>query len=190
MSLIYNFIFPSFTIRTSFLIHKIIIQNLIFWCRALLLLQLILHTNAQRLDQRLIHRVHKILDFLFCPLSKLLTLLLELEDFDFLSILKINAGIVVDSLVWDLKYHIPAYWLMANIMLADWTCHINSCIYQLDGHRLDQSFLHFLDPVLARWLIATDRSAKFAIQLDNPLTGHIVRSLHAISFTQLKDLGT
>ena len=126
MNLINNFIFPSFTMRTPLtLICKIITQNLISQCRALLSLQPILHADTQRLDQRLTQRVHKILGFPFCLSSKLLTLPLELGGFDFLSISRINTSIAVDGLVQDLNHHIPAYQLMATVMLADWTCQIN-----------------------------------------------------------------
>ena len=100
LSLIDNFVFPSFTMRTPFtLIRKIITQNLISRCRALLSLQPILHVDARRLDQRLTQRVHEILGFPFCPSSKLLTLPLELGGFDFPSVSRINAGIAIDGLI-------------------------------------------------------------------------------------------
>lgn len=89
LNIIDSFVFPSFTTRIPFtLVCKILAQNLISKCRALLSLQPILHADAIKLDQRMTRQVHDILGFPFCPSSKLLTLPLDLGGFEFPSIVE------------------------------------------------------------------------------------------------------
>ena len=75
VDIIDSFSFPAFSFRTPFtLLRKIISQNIISRCRALLSLQPILHADATRLDQRIMMRVHTCLSFPFCPSSIVSTL--------------------------------------------------------------------------------------------------------------------
>lgn len=218
LNLIDSFVFPSFVTRTPFtLIRKILAQNLISKCRALLSLQPVLHADAVKLDQHLTRRVHDILGFPFCPSSNLLTLPLDLGGFEFPSIARINAGITVDGLLRDLNHHISAYRIMAKITLADWTCYINNCIYPLDGRGLERNFSRFLGSIPSAWLIAHEHLANLRLALrqtdvsflregncsishvvaaaksvphvDNALTGHAIRSIRSMGFTKLRDLG-
>ncbi|KAF8235277.1 hypothetical protein L208DRAFT_1257842 [Tricholoma matsutake] len=121
VDIIDSFSFPAFSIHTPFtLICKVVSQNIISRCRALLSLQPILHDDVIRLDQRIMKHMHAILGFPFCPSSLVSTLPLALGGFDFPSLAHINAGITIDGLARDLNHHIPAYRMMALITLADW----------------------------------------------------------------------
>ena len=77
------------------LIRKIVAQNIALKCRAMLYLQPIKQSDAEALDKQIIEKVHLALGFPFRPSSRIATLPLSLHGFDFPSIARINAGIVV-----------------------------------------------------------------------------------------------
>lgn len=94
---------------------------------------------------------------------------------------------------------------MAKITLADWMCHINNCLYPLDGRGLNCNFSRFHGLIPTTWLIAHEHlanlrlavcqtdlnyllegsclishvlaSTKSVLEVDNLLTGHAVRSV-------------
>lgn len=199
------------------LICKIIFQNIISCCCALLSLQPILHVDVIKLDQHIMQRVHEILGFLFCLFSHISIMLLDLEEFDFSLIACINAGIAVDRIAQDFNHHISAYCLMAHITMADWTCQVNHCCYLLDGNGLECSTC-YMRQIPSAWIIAQDHLAKLKLSLqitdqNHLLTGdcsilhvitltknhlpapnlpnsHTLCSIHVMGFLQLKDIGT
>ena len=115
------------------LVRKIVAQNIVSRCRALLSLQLIKHKDAQRLDSMIMSRVHEFSRLPFKPNTAIATLPVSLWGSHFPSISRINSGIVVDGTARDLNHHIKSYRVMARITMADWTCEKNGCIYPLDG---------------------------------------------------------
>ncbi|KAJ7837615.1 hypothetical protein B0H13DRAFT_1733192 [Mycena leptocephala] len=149
------FPFPRLTGRLPVtLLRKMVAQNIISRCRALLSLQPIKQVDAEALDARISSTIHAILGM---PLgSKILTLPVSLHGFGFSSLARINAGIVVDGIARDLNHHIAAYRAMARITLAEWTCnlHSSSCIYPLDGEGLRRSYTHYYKKIPAAWITA------------------------------------
>lgn len=136
-----DFSFPKFTRPSPItLLRKIVAQNIISRCRALLSLQPIRQEDAEQLDRDIMHKVHNELNLPFQPRTDILTLPVRLHGFDFPSIARINAGIAIQGLWRDLNHHIPAYRNLARITLADWTCMINNCAYPLDGNGLNRNF--------------------------------------------------
>ncbi|KNZ80992.1 hypothetical protein J132_03286 [Termitomyces sp. J132] len=141
----------------------------------------------------------------------------DLGGFDFPSIARINTGIAIDRLARDLNHHIPVYCLMANITLADWSCHINSCCYPLDGRGLERTFSRYSGSILAAWIVAHEHLAKLGLSLrqtdasyllegrcsishaltstmdvlrpNYPVNGHTLRSIRSMGFYQLQDIG-
>lgn len=126
-SFVEDFAFPKFTRRAPItLLRKIVSQNIISRCRALISLQPIKQIDAEDLDHRIMRKVHDELGFPFQPRTSILTLPVDRHGLGFPSVARINAGIAVDGLTRDLNHHIPAYRTMALITMADWTCDINS----------------------------------------------------------------
>jgi hypothetical protein len=182
VDIIDSFSFPAFSFRSPFtLLRKIISQNVISRCRALLSLQPILQDDVIRLDQRIMKRVHDNLGFPFCPSSSLSTLPLAFGGFDFPSLARINAGIAIDGLARDINHHIPAYRTMALITLADWTCLINRCVYPLDHEGLSRSFTRFLGSIPAAWIIAQDQMSKLGLTLRQTDQSHLLEGHCSIS---------
>jgi len=136
------------------LIRKIVAQNIVSKCRAMLYLQPIKQSDAEVLDKQIIEKVHLALGFPFRPSSRIATLPLLLHGFDFPSIARINAGIAVAGISRDLNHHIRSYQTLAKITMADWMCEKNGCVYPLDGDGLLKGFSHCLRSIPARWIIA------------------------------------
>jgi hypothetical protein len=182
VDIIDSFSFPAFSFRTPFtLLRKIVSQNIVSHCRALLSLQPILHVDAVRLDQRIMKRVHASLGFPFCPSSIVSTLPLLFGGFDFPSLVRINAGIAIDGLARDLNHHIPAYRMMALVTLADWTCQINRCVYPLDREGLSRSFTRFIGSIPAAWIIAQNQMSKLDLSLRQTDQSHLLEGHCSIS---------
>ncbi|KAJ7070327.1 hypothetical protein B0H15DRAFT_737458, partial [Mycena belliarum] len=151
------FTFPRLTGRLPVtLLRKMVAQNIISRCRALLSLQPVKQVDAEALDARISTKIHAILGMPFNPSSKILTLPVSLHGFGFPSLARINAGIVVEGIARDLNHHIPAYRAMARITLAEWTCnlHNSSCVYPLDGSGLSRSYSHYYKKIPAAWIVA------------------------------------
>ena len=91
------------------LIRKIVAQNIALKCCAMLYLQPIKQSDAEALDKQIIEKVHLALGFPFRPSSRIATLPLSHHGFDFPSIERINAGIVVAGISQDLNHHIRSY---------------------------------------------------------------------------------
>ena len=150
-----NFKFPKFSVRTPItLARKIVAQNIISRCRALLSLQPIKHADAEQLDRNIASKIHELLRFPYAPNTKVLTLPLNQQGLDFPSVARINAGIAVEGLMRDLNHHIKAYRDVANISYADWTCRFNGCGSPIDGKGLDKNFGHRYGLIPATWLVA------------------------------------
>ena len=182
MDIIDSFSFPAFSFHTPFtLLRKIVSQNIISRCWALLSLQPILHADAIRLDQRIMKCVHASLGFPFCPSSIVSTLPLAFGGFDFPSLACINAGIAIDGLARDLNHHILAYRMMALVTLADWTCQINRCVYPLDRAGLSRSFARFVGSIPAAWIIAQDQMSKLDLTLRQTDQSHLLEGRSSIS---------
>ncbi|KAJ7670832.1 hypothetical protein DFH06DRAFT_1370021, partial [Mycena polygramma] len=149
------FAFPRLTGRLPItLLRKMVAQNIVSRCRALLSLQPIKQADAEALDVRISMKIHAILGMPFSPNSKILTLPVSHHGLGFPSVARINAGIVVDGISRDLNHHITAYQTMARITLAEWTCSINACIYPLDGIGLRKTFTHYYKKIPAAWITA------------------------------------
>ena len=135
------------------LICKIVAQNIVSKCRAMLYLQPIRHSDAEALDRQIIEKVHLALGFPFRPSSRIANLPLSHHGFDFPSIVRINAGIAVAGISRDLNHHIHAYHTMAKITMSDWMCEKNGCVYPLDGDGLLKGFSHYIRSIPAGWII-------------------------------------
>ncbi|KAJ7168160.1 hypothetical protein C8R43DRAFT_833238, partial [Mycena crocata] len=151
------FAFPRLTGRLPItLLRKMVAQNVISRCRALMSLQPIKQVDAEALDARVSGKIHAILGMPFAPSSKILTLPVALHGLGFQSLARINAGIVVDGLARDLNHHIAAYRTMARITLAEWTCNLHSskCVYPLDGLGLAKAYTPYYKKIPASWITA------------------------------------
>ena len=123
LTIIDTFNFPRTIKRPPItLLRKVIAQNLISRIRALLTLQPVRQSDTEKLDHRVLERVHNLLGFPFRPNTSIATLPVSLHGFDFPSISRINQAIAISGLSRDLNHHIPAYRSMARITMADWTC--------------------------------------------------------------------
>jgi hypothetical protein len=110
--------------------------------------------DALTLDKVIASKIHHITGFPYNPNTVILTLPLDLHGLDFPLLYHINAGIAIEGLWRDLNYHVPAYWKMARLTLADWTCTINHCLYPLDGKGLLRDFTGHYWKIPAAWIIA------------------------------------
>ncbi|EDR05378.1 uncharacterized protein LACBIDRAFT_329822 [Laccaria bicolor S238N-H82] len=89
-----SFQFPKVIGRLPItLIRKIVSQNVVSRCRALLSLQSLKQPDAEALDRLIIQKVHDALGFPFQPSTSIATLPVLYHGFDFPSIARINAGI-------------------------------------------------------------------------------------------------
>ena len=77
------------------LICKIVAQNIVSKCLAMLYLQPIKQSDTEALDKQIIEKVHLALDFLFRLSSRIATLPLLLHSFNFPFIVRTNTDIVV-----------------------------------------------------------------------------------------------
>jgi len=136
------------------LLRKIVSQNIVSRCRALLSLQPIKQADAEALDKLIIRKVHDALGFPFQPSSVIATLPVAHHGSGFPSIARINAGLAVEGLMRDLNHHIPAYRTMAKITLVDWMCEKGDCSYPLDGDGLLRDFSRLDQSVPSAWLTA------------------------------------
>ncbi|KAJ6600482.1 hypothetical protein DFH09DRAFT_901420, partial [Mycena vulgaris] len=178
-SMIDAFIFPKFIGRSPItLLRKVTSQCLISRCRALLSLQPIKQVDAEELDRRIMRKVHDELGMPYTPNTKILGLPFKHHGLEFPSLVRINAGIVVDGLARDLNHHITAYRKMARITMADWTCSINDCINPIDGAVL-----------LSHCSMIHDRHHPAAPGTRRLLDGHNIRSLRAKGIRIVKDVG-
>ena len=150
-----NFRFPKFSIQTPItLARKIISQNIVSKCRALLSLQPVKQLDAEQLDRMISGKVHELLRFPYSLQTNILTLPLSHHGLDFPSVAGINAGIVAEGLMRDLNHHIRAYRTVARITYADWMCRYNNCGHPIDGSELHRKFSHLFGKIPAMWLIA------------------------------------
>lgn len=150
-----NFRFPKFSIQTPItLARKIVMQNIISRCRALLSLQPVKHMEAEILDKAIATKIHDLLRFPYSPQPRILTLPLHHHGLDFPSITRINAGIALEGLMRDLNHHVEAYRNVARITHADWMCRFNGCGQVIDGIGLNKDFSHRYGQIPATWLIA------------------------------------
>ncbi|KIK04953.1 hypothetical protein K443DRAFT_92029 [Laccaria amethystina LaAM-08-1] len=94
-----GFQFPTVVGRLPItLIRKIVSQNIVSRCRALLSLQPVKQSDADALDRLVVHKVHDALGFPFQPSTPIATLPVSYHGFDFPSIARINAAITVNGI--------------------------------------------------------------------------------------------
>ena len=117
-------------------------------------LQPVKQSDTEALDRLVIWKVHNTLGFPFQPSTIIVALPVSYHSFDFPSIACINAAISVNRIVQDLNHHIPSYQTMARIMLMDWTCERNNCVYPLDGEGLLKDFSQQTQLIPAEWVTA------------------------------------
>jgi len=141
--IISNFTFPLLSSPIPLtLLHRIISQIVIAKLRPHLALQPISNANAATLDRMLATKIHAYLGFPFYFNLTLLSLPLDLCGLGFPSISRLNSSLAVSGLQRDLTHHIPSFRKMAELTLADWTCHYNGCLNPL---------LHSSSPRLPRY---------------------------------------
>jgi hypothetical protein len=161
-----TFKFPTIIGRLPItLIRKIVSQNIISRCRALLSLQPIKHSDAQKLDNMVIKKVHEALGFPFQPNTSIAVLPVTHHGLGFPSIARINTALAIEGLARDLNHHIPAYKIMATITLADWTCEKNGCRNPLDGPGLGKDFTGHLRSIPAAWILAQKAMKDLSLSL-------------------------
>ena len=161
-----NFQFPSVIGRLPItLIRKIIAQNVISKCRALLSLQPVTPKDAEQLDSLIMRKVHEALGFPFLPSTSIATLPVAQHGFSFPSVSRINAGLSVEGLSRDLNHHIPAYRMMALLTRADWICEKCGCVNPLDGIGLQKDCIRQLKSIPASWIIAQKTMRSISLSL-------------------------
>ena len=150
-----NFRFPKFSIQTPItLARKIVMQNIISRCRALLSLQPVKQSEAESLDRTIATKIHDLLRFPYSPQTQILMLPLNHHGLDFPSVARINAGIALEGLMRDLNHHVTTYRDVARITYADWVCRFNNCGDTIDGIGLGRDFSHRYGQIPATWLVA------------------------------------
>jgi len=170
-----SFRFPTIIGRLPItLIRKIVSQNIVSRCRALLSLQPIKQNDAETLDRIIIGRVHDALGFPFQPSSIIATLPVSLHGFGFPSIARINASLAIDGIMRDLNHHIPAYHTLAKITLTDWMCEKNGCSYPLDGEGLWKDFSRLVHSIPSAWLTAHRTLTNLDLSLRQTDQSHIL----------------
>ncbi|KAH7875505.1 uncharacterized protein C8R40DRAFT_1170604 [Lentinula edodes] len=153
------------------LLNKIISQNIISRCRALLSLQPIKQTDADILDKKINRLVHDQLGFPFMPSPTILMLPIRNNGLGFPSIARINAGLATDRIRRDLNHHIKSYRDMARIMMADWTCSLNHCVYPISGTGLlTQTHSSRFKKIPSSWIIAQRVMSEHREKLSLPRT--------------------
>ncbi|KAJ7455832.1 hypothetical protein FB451DRAFT_1011503, partial [Mycena latifolia] len=154
-AIINDFTFPRFLRCTPItLLRKIVKQNIISKCCALLSLQPIKRANVEDLNRHVKAKIHMELGMPFLPNPDILTLPVDLHGLDFPSIARINNSIAVDGLHRDLNHPIASYRNLARITLADWTCTINGCINPIDSDGLKRDFTMQYDHIPYSWIVA------------------------------------
>jgi hypothetical protein len=149
------------------LLRKIVAQNVVSRCQALLYLQPVKQTDAEALDKRIIEKVHMALGFPFRPKTSIATLPVTLHGFGFPSLARINAGIALNRLARDLNHHILAYRSMAQITMMDWMCKKNGCVNPLDGEGLNRDFSHYSRSIPSEWITAQKLMKELSLSLQN-----------------------
>ena len=182
-----GFQFPTVIGRLPItLIRKIVSQNIVSRCRALLSLQPVKQSDAEALDRLIIRKVHDALGFPFQPSTSIATLPISYHGFDFPSIAHINAGIVVNGVSHDLNHHIRSYQTMALITLTDWTCKQNNCLYLLDGMGLQRDFSWQMHLIPAEWVTAQKVMKDLALSLRPTDQSGIIEG--DVSLTHVKNM--
>ncbi|TFK17261.1 hypothetical protein FA15DRAFT_736109 [Coprinopsis marcescibilis] len=152
--IIETFQFPTIIGRLPItLARKIVAQNIVSRCRALLYLQPIKQNDAESLDKLIIRRVHQLTGFPFSPNTEIATLPISALGLGFPSIARINAGIALNGINHDLNHHLYAYRTLAQITLNDWMCEKNNCIYPFDGAGLKRD-MSLTRNIPQAWIIA------------------------------------
>ena len=177
-----GFRFPTITGRLPItLIRKIVAQNIISRCRALLSLQPIVPKDAEHLDKLIMQKVHEALGFPFQPATDIAMLPVSKHGLGFPSISRINAGLAIEGLFRDLNHHIPAYRLMALLTRADWTCDKNHCINPLDGPGLLKDHMRRTKSIPANWLIAQKMMSAISLSLRETDQSYIAKGEVSLS---------
>ena len=150
-----SFRFPTIVGRLPItLLRKIVSQNIVSRCRALISLQPIKQIDAETLDKLVTRKLHDALGFPFQPSSIIATLPVSHHGFGIPSIARINACLTVEGIMRDLNHHMHAYRTLAKITLADWMCEKSNCLYPLDGEGLRKDFSRLDQSVPSAWLTA------------------------------------
>ena len=166
VDIIQSFTFPRIVGHYPItLVRKIIAQNIVSRCRALLSLQPIKHKDAQHLDTLILSRAHEFSRLPFKPSTTIATLPVSMWGSNFPSIARINTGIAIDGIARDLNHHVKSYRIMAKITLADWTCEKNGCIYPLDGRGLHTPASNLTRGIPSAWMIAQQAMSSMAPKL-------------------------
>ena len=157
------------------LICKIVAQNIISKCHALLSLQPILPADAEKLNKLIIGKVHKTLGFPFQLTTDITTLPTAQHGFGFPSIARINAGLAIKGLQCDLNHHIPTYCNMALITKADWTYEKNQCMNPLNRIGLRKDFTCQVKSIPANWIIAQCMMHSLSLSLREMDQSHLAK---------------
>jgi hypothetical protein len=163
------------------LIRKIVAQNIISKCRALLALQPVRQGDAETLDKLIMHKVHDVLGFPFHPNTEIATLPVSNHGFGFPSIARINAGLAVEGLSRDLNHHIPAYRKMALITRADWICEKAGCINPIDGKGLEKDFTRQTKSIPSSWIEAQKIMRRLKLSLRETDQSYIAKGEVSLS---------
>lgn len=169
------------------LLRKIVSQNIVSKCRALLSLQLITIADAEKLDKAIMHKVHDALGFPFHPTTDIAMLPISQHGFGFPSIARINAALAIDGLSRDLNHHIPAYRDMAKITLADWTCEKNGCQNPLDGPGLEKDQSRRMKAIPSSWIVAQKSMRQLSLTLKATDQSYITKG--DISLSHVVNIG-
>ena len=186
-----NFRFPTVLSQLPItLIRKIIAQNVISRCRALLSLQPVTLKEAEQLDSLIMRRAHEALGFPFQPSTNIATLPVTQHGFGFPSVVRINAGLAIEGLSHDLNHHIPAYQTMAHITKADWMCEKCGCVNPLEGQGLQKDCTRHMKLIPASWITAQKMMRSISLSLRETDQSYIskgeVSLTHAINLVNLK----
>ena len=176
------FRFPTIVGRLPItLLRKIVSQNIVSRCRALLSLQHIKQADAEALDKVVIRKVHNALGLPFQLSSIIATLPVSHHGLGFPSIARINASLAIEGLMRDLNHHIPAYRAIAKITLVDWMCKKNNCSYPLDDSGLQRDFSRLDQSIPSTWLTAHCTLNKLGLSLRETDQSYITQGDVSIS---------
>jgi hypothetical protein len=179
-----NFRFPNIIGRLPItLIRKIVAQNIISKCRALLSLQPVTTKEAEQLDSLIMRKAHDALGFPFQPSTSIATLPVAQHGFGFPSVARINAGLAIEGLSRDLNHHIPAYRTMAHITRADWICEKCGCINPLDEMGLEKDCTRQTKSIPTSWIVAQKMMRSMSLTLKETDQSYISKGEVSLAHT-------
>ena len=99
-------------------------------------------------------KVHQYFSFPFMASSDIHHLPISYHGFSFVSISWLNDTSAVSGVLHNLNHHVPLFYKMAQIMIADWQCSLSQCVFPFSSFGLEHSFHLSCIPIPMLFLLA------------------------------------